>query len=249
MKQPSTSTAGVSREWHPPLQSPTDRDPWNVRALLESTATPFDIAEYGPRATIYTQGDPSDSVLHIDHGRVWLSVAARSGKEAIYGFLDAGAFLGEETLVGRSERRQSATAMVATRVITVAKADMMRMLRTQPGLMDRFVTHLLVRSARLEANLIDQLLYCSEQRLVQMLLLLANCDKRRLCRCALPGLPQEILAEMVGTTRSRVNAFMSKFKKLGFVEEEHGVLHVNPDRLYVVADGDLSLRRRTSAIQ
>ena len=114
---------------------------------------------------------------------------------------------------------------------------MIRLLRTQPGLLDRFVAHLLARNIRLETNLTDQLLYSSEQRLAHTLLVLADCDERRPRRCALPDLPQEIIAEMVGTTRSRVNAFMGKFKKLGFIEEDGGVLHVHPSRRHIVRDG------------
>lgn len=209
--------------------------------MLETTATPFTIADYGPRAAIFRQGDPCDSVMHIESGRVWLAVTARSGKEVICGLLDTGAFLGEEALTGCGERRQSATAMTVTHVLVVAKAHMIRLLHTQPGLLDRFLAHLLARNIRLEANLTDQLLYSSEQRLAHMLLVLADCDERRPRRCALPDLPQEIIAEMVGTTRSRVNFFMGKFKKLGFIEENGGVLHVNPDRLHVVDDGDRSI--------
>ena len=219
-----------------------DRRPWNVRALLESAATPFTIAHYGPRTAIFRQGDPCDSVMHIEGGRVWLAVTARSGKEAICGLLGTGAFLGEEALVGRRERRQSAIAMTATQVLVVATGHMVRLLRTQPGLMDRFIAHLLTRNARLEANLTDQIFHSSEQRLAHTLLVLAHCDERHPRRCALPDLPQQIIAEMVGTTRSRVNAFMGKFKKLGFIEAHSGVLHVNPAGLHVVPDG----RRRNS---
>ena len=220
------------------MQFQNDRHPWNVRALLESTATPFTIANYGPRATIFHQGDPCDSLMHIERGRVWLAVTARSGKEAIYGLLGTGAFLGEEALAGCGERRQSATAMTATQVLVIAKAHMIRLLRTQPGLLVRFVAHLVARNIRLEANLTEQLLYSSEQRLAHLLLVLANYDERRPRRCALPDLPQEIMAEMVGTTRSRVNAFMGKFKRLGFVEEHSERLYVNPARLRDVDDGD-----------
>jgi CRP/FNR family transcriptional regulator, cyclic AMP receptor protein len=215
-----------------------DRRTWSIRALLESTETPFAIAEYRPRAVIFLQGDRCDSVMHIESGRVWLAVTARSGKEAICGLLGTGAFLGEEALVGRGERPQSATAMTTTRVLVIAKSDMSRLLRTQPGLMDRFAAHLIARNTRLEANLTDQLLNSSEERLAHVLLALASCDQRRPHRCALPDLPQEIIAEMVGTTRSRVNIFMGKFRKLGFIEEISGVLHVNPGRLHVVHDGD-----------
>jgi CRP-like cAMP-binding protein len=185
--------------------------------------------------------------MAVERGRIWLAVTARSGKEAICGLLGTGAFLGEEALVGRGERRHSATAMTATQVLVVAKAHMIRLLRTQPELRDGFVAHLLARNTRLEANLTDQIFHSSEQRLAHTLLVLANCDGRRPRRCALPDLPQEIIAEMVGTTRARVNAFMGKFKKLGFIEENSGVLQVNPARLHVVHDGDRSMAIAASA--
>ena len=206
----------------------------DVRDLLESTATPFIVADYRPRTTIFRQGDPCDSVMHIQRGRVWLAVTAHSGMEAICGLLDAGSFMGEEALTGCGARRESATAMTATQVIVVAKTHVIRLLHTQPALLQRFLAHLLARNTRLEATLIEQLLYSSEQRLVRLLLVLANCDQRRPGRCALPDLPQEILAEMVGTTRPRVNAFLGKFRKAGFIHEDHGILHVDPARLHAV---------------
>jgi len=210
-----------------------DAPAWRLRALLASTATPFRIAGYDPRDTVFNQGDPCDSVMHIERGQVWLAVTARSGKEAICGLLGAGAFLGEEALATCDLRRQRATAMTATQVLVVAKADMLRLLRTQQGFRDRFVAHLLARNVRLEADLTEQLLYSSEQRLAHLLLVLANHDERRPHRCALPDLPQEIMAEMVGTTRARVSVFIGKFKKLGFVEDHRGVLFVNPAHLHL----------------
>jgi CRP-like cAMP-binding protein len=176
--------------------------------------------------------------MHIERGRVWLAVTARNGKEAICSLLGTGAFLGEEALVGGGERRQSAIAMTATQVLVVAKVHMIRLLPTQPGLLDRFIAHLLTRNIRLEADLTDQIFNSSEQRLAHTLLVLANWDERFPRRCALPDLPQELIAEMVGTTRSRVNAFLGKFKKRGFIEEHCGVLYINPARLHLVPDGD-----------
>ena len=205
-----------------------------VRALLEVTATPFAVVDYQPRAAIFRQGDSCDNVMHIERGRVWLSVLAPSGKQGICGLLETGAFLGEEALAGEVERRQSATAMTATRVLVVAKARMNGLLHTEPGLMDRFIGHLLARNTRLEANLADHIFHSTELRLAHVLLVLARCDARR-TRGPLPSLPQEIIAEMVGTTRPRVNAFMNKFKKLGFIEEHLGILHVNASRLHVAA--------------
>ena len=210
----------------------SDGHPRHVRALLESTATPFTVADYRRRAAIFRQGNPCDSVMYIERGRIWLAVTSSNGKEAICGLLDAGAFLGEEALTRCVERRHSATAMTATQVLVVAKADMNRLLRTQPGFQDQFLAHLVARNIRLETNLTEQLLYSGEQRLAHLLLVLADCDERRARRRgALPDISQEIMAEMVGTTRGRVNACLSKFRKLGFLEEQGGVLHVNPARL------------------
>ena len=190
----------------------------NVRALLKSTATPFAVADYGPRATIFLQGEPGDSVMLIETGRVWLAVTARNGKEGIVGVLEAGSFLGEEALRGQPLRRQTATALTAAGVLVVAKAQMLQLLHTHPAIADRFIAHMLARNTRLEADLADQLLLSSEQRLAR-------------CQCILPDVSQEIIAEMVGTTRSRVNAFMGKFKKLGFIEEDGGELRLNPSHL------------------
>jgi CRP/FNR family cyclic AMP-dependent transcriptional regulator len=217
------------------MQRRNDR-PMNVRTLLESLGTPFTIARYRPREALFLQGDACESVMHIEKGRVWLAVTTSSGQEAICGLLAAGAFLGEEALGGDAVRRQTAIALTETEVLAVAKAEMIRLLRTQRVIADRFLAHVLERNIRLETDLSDQLLYSSEQRLAHTLLVLAGCDERRPCRCVLPDVSQEIIAEMVGTTRSRVNRFMGKFKKLGFIDEAGGVVHVHPSLLHVVAD-------------
>ena len=173
------------------MQPQSDRPPLNVRALLESTGTPFSVAHYGPRAAIFLQGDPCDRVIYIEKGRVRLAVTACSGKEAICGLLGTGAFLGEEALGGHAGRRQTATGMTATEVLVVAKTQMIRLLRTQPAIADRFIAHLLARNVCLEAALTDQLLYSSERRLAHTLLVLAGCDERRPCRGALPDVSQD----------------------------------------------------------
>jgi CRP-like cAMP-binding protein len=175
--------------------------------------------------------------MHIENGRVLLAVTAPSGKEVICGLLGSGAFLGEEALGGRPVRRQTATALTPTEVLVVEKAKMVRLLHTEQAIADRFIAHVLARNLRLEADLTDQLLHSSEQRLARMLLLLAACDERHPSRCALPDVSQEAIAEMIGTTRSRVNAFMCQFKKSGFIEEEGGVLQVNPSLLAIAHDG------------
>jgi CRP/FNR family transcriptional regulator, cyclic AMP receptor protein len=217
------------------MQRQNDR-PLNVHALLESTGTRFTVARYPPRATLFLQGDACESVMYIQKGRVWLAVTAPAGKEVICGVLAAGGFLGDEALAGHAFRRQTATAMTATEVLVVPKAQMIQLLHSQPAIADRFIAHVLERKTRLEADLSDQLLYSTERRLAHTLLVLAGCDERRPCRCALPDVSQEIIAEMVGTTRSRVNLFLGKFKKLGFLEEAGGVFHVAPSLMHLVGD-------------
>ena len=219
------------------MQPPQDHRPFKLRLLLECARTPFTAATFGPRTSIFTQGDACDSVMHIEAGLVRLVVSAPSGKEAVCGLLGAGAFLGEDALGGQPFRRETATAMVATDVLVVAKALMIRLLRTEPAIADRFLAHVLQREARLEADLADQLLHSSEQRLARTLLVLAACGDRRGRRWALPDVSQELIAEMVGTTRSRVNVFMAKFRKLGFLEEDGDRLRVTPSLLRVVDDG------------
>ena len=221
------------------MQPQNDHRPLNVRALLESTGTSFLVADYGQRAVIFSQGDACDSVMHIEKGRVRLAVTTPSGKEAIVGLLGTGQFLGEEALGGRAVRRQTATAMTGTEVLVVGKAQMMRLLRMHQALADRLAAHMLARNTRLEADLTDQLVNSSEQRLARTLLMLAGYGEQRPRRGVLPDVSQQIIAEMVGTTRSRVNAFMGKFKKLGFIEEDGGELQVRPSLMHVVHDGPL----------
>lgn len=214
-----------------------DDRPWNMRALLESTGTPFAVAAYEPRAVIFFQGDASDGVMHIERGRVRLAVTTPGGKEAICGLLDTGGFLGEEALNGVRVRPHTATAMTPTEVLVVAGAQMNRLLRAERAIADRFIAHIIARNTRLEADLTDQILNSAEQRLARTLLVLADCDASHPSRPVLPEVSQEIIAEMVGTTRSRVNALMGKFKKLGSLEEDGGILRVNCSLLRGIHDG------------
>ena len=222
------------------MQPIPDHRPAMLRALLEATATPFTATHYALRASLFMQGDASDAVMYIEDGLVRLTVTAPNGKEAVCGLLGTGAFLGEEAVSGQRFRRETATAMTAADVLAVAKAEMIRLLRMQPGVADRFLGHILARETRLEADLADQLLHSTEQRLARRLMVLAGCGDRRGRRWALPDVSQEIIAEMVGTTRSRVNVFMGKFKKLGFIEEDAGVIQVTPALLHVLDDRDVS---------
>ena len=208
---------------------PSTKRTFDLRAALDAVATPFDVANYQPKEVIFLQGDPSDSVMYIEDGSVRLTVTASNGKEATLGLLGPGAFLGEEVLSGRVDRPDTATAMAKTTVLEVAKPEMIQRLGTPHPLSERFIAHILARNTRLEADLIDQLFNSCEKRVARTLMLLAGDGERDV----MPNVSQEVIAEMVGTTRSRVNLFMNKFKRLGFIEYEDG-LKINPSLMNVV---------------
>jgi CRP/FNR family transcriptional regulator, cyclic AMP receptor protein len=189
--------------------------------------------EYVAGATIFTQGEPASSVMYVVQGTVRLSVLSSAGKEAVIAVLDDHHFFGEGCLVGQPRRMATASALAACRIITVEKPEMVRQLHAQPAFADRFLTHMLTRNIRIEEDLIDQLFNSSEKRLARTLLLLARYGEPEVSHRTLPRLSQETLAEMVGTTRSRVNFFMNKFRKLGFIEYNGG-LKINNSLLSVV---------------
>jgi CRP/FNR family transcriptional regulator, cyclic AMP receptor protein len=200
---------------------------------LDWTGARTQRVEYGSAATIFAQGDPATSVLYVEKGTVRLSVVSHTGKEAVVAVLDDGHFFGEGCLVGQSQRMATATAMAPCTVLTVEKTEMVRQLHAQPVFADRFLRHMLTRNIRIEEDLIDQLFNSSEKRLARTLLLLARFGEPEASHRTLPKVSQEVLAEMVGTTRSRVNFFMNKFRKLGFIDYNGG-LKVNNSLLSVV---------------
>jgi len=171
--------------------------------------------------------------MYVQNGAIQLSVLSNTGKQAIVAVLGPGEFLGEGALAGHPIRLETATATVASTVLVIPKRQMIRLLHSQHAFSDRFIAHMLIRNARLEADLVDHLFNSSEKRLARTLLLLARYGKENQPQRVLPRISQETLAEMVGTTRSRVNFFMNKFKKLGFIEYE-GDLMINPSLLTVV---------------
>jgi CRP/FNR family cyclic AMP-dependent transcriptional regulator len=179
--------------------------------------------EYAPATVIFSQGDPATSVLFVEHGRVRLSVVSHTGKLAVIAVLDAGTFFGEGCLAGQPRRMAAATAMVPTTVRIVEKQEMKRQLQAQPAFSDRFLSHMLTRNIRIEEDLVDQLFNSSEKRLARALLLLARYGDAEAPELMLPMPSQELLAEMVGTTRSRVNFFMNKFRKHGFIDYNGGL--------------------------
>jgi len=199
------------------------KDRFDARAFLSARGLAKSVVDYRRLEVIFSQGDPADTVLYIQRGSVKLSVLSNSGKEAVVGMLDAGNFFGEGALAGQPVRLSTATAIVPSRIRLVPKQQMIRLLHQQPQMSDRFITHMLARNSRLEEDLVDQLFNASEKRLARTLLLLARYGKARGPVRVLPKISQEVLAEIVGTTRSRVNFFMNKFRKLGFIEYNGGL--------------------------
>ena len=189
--------------------------------------------EYKAGTAIFTQGDPATSVMYVLQGTVRLSVLSHAGKEAVIAVLDDNHFFGEGCLVGQPQRMATAAALADCTIVIVEKAAMARHLHAQPAFADRFLTHMLARNIRIEEDLIDQLFNSSEKRLARTLLLLARYGEPEVSHRNLPRVSQETLAEMVGTTRSRVNFFMNKFRKLGFIEYNGG-LKINNSLLSVV---------------
>jgi CRP/FNR family transcriptional regulator, cyclic AMP receptor protein len=207
--------------------------PITPATAIEWTGARTQRIDYGPDARIFAQGDPATSVMYIEKGAVRLSVLSHAGKEAVIAVLENGHFFGEGCLASQPRRMATATAMAPCTIIAVEKQDMVRQLHAQPVFADRFLTHMLTRNIRIEEDLIDQLFNSSEKRLARTLLLLARYGEPEASHRTLPRVSQETLAEMVGTTRSRVNFFMNKFRKLGFIEYNGG-LKINNSLLTVV---------------
>lgn len=206
---------------------------FNAQAFLDSAGIAKKAVEYGRGESIFTQGDPCEHVLYIQTGGVKLSVLSKTGREAVVAMLGPGDFFGEGCLAGQPIRMGSATAITPSLILLVPKDKMVRLLHKQHAMSDRFITHMLARNIRIEEDLIDQLFNSSEKRLARTLLLLARYGKQDKPSRAVPKISQETLAEMVGTTRSRVNFFLNKFKKLGFIEY-NGELKINSSLLSVV---------------
>src|SRR5208282_4089994 len=182
---------------------------------------------------VYVQGDAAVSVIYLQAGSVKLSVVSEGGKEAVVAILGPGNFFGEGCLAGQSVRMGTARAISASTALIIEKNEMFKVLHEQHGLSDRFISFMLARNIRIEEDLNDQLFNSSEKRLARTLLLLARYGKEDSPHAVLPAISQETLADMIGTTRSRVNFFMNKFRKLGFIKY-NGVLQINTSLLSVV---------------
>ena len=207
--------------------------PFNAQAFLDSAGVAKTVIKYARNDVVFAQGETSDDVLYIQSGGVKLSVISKTGKEAVVAMLGPGDFFGEGCLAGQPLRMGSATAITPSAILRIGKDKMFRLLRKQHAMSDRFLSHMLTRNIRIEEDLIDQLFNSAEKRLARTLLLLARYGKEDEPSKLVPKISQETLAEMIGTTRSRVNFFMNKFRKLGFIEYNGG-LKINTALLSVV---------------
>jgi CRP/FNR family transcriptional regulator, cyclic AMP receptor protein len=209
------------------------KKPFDAQNFLESAGLSRKVAEFAKKETIFSQGDLCKDVLYIQKGGVRLSVVNEAGKEAVVAVLGPGDFFGEGCLAGQPIRIGTATAITPTSLLVIEKKEMIRVLHHEHEFSDRFITYMLSRNIRIEEDLVDQLFNSSEKRLARTLLLLARYGTEDKPQRVLPKISQETLAEMVGTTRSRVNFFMNKFRKLGFIKYNGG-LQINTSLLSVV---------------
>jgi len=216
-----------------PMTATKKRRLFDPRTFLSTVNGGRKIVTFPKKRRIFAQGASSDSVFYIQRGKVKLTVLAKSGREATIGILNEGDFFGEGCLAAQSLRMCTATAMTDCTVMRIDKESMMEVIHRERAFSDMFVAYLLTRNIRYEEDLVDQLFNSSEKRLARILLLLAHFGKDGKPEVAIPKISQETLAEMVGTTRSRVNFFMNRFRKLGFVRYNGG-LEVHPSLLNVV---------------
>ena len=213
--------------------------PFNPRAFLSTIGTGREMMAFEKRSTVFAQGDSTDGLFFIQTGKIQLSVVSEGGKEATLGILGEGDFFGEGGLAGQTLRMSSATAMTESVLLHVEKKAMMSALSLEPNLSALFLKYLLKRNIRYQDDLVDQLFNSSEKRLARVLLLMAQFGKEGVSEMSVPRLSQETLAEMVGTTRSRVSFFMNRFRKLGFINYDVGDnLCVHSSLLNVVLHDD-----------
>jgi CRP-like cAMP-binding protein len=219
----------------PPRKSAGARlpPPFDLRWLVDAGLGTPAIRKYAKSSVIFAQGDRADDVLYVQHGRVKLSVLSRTGKEAVVAILSRGDFFGEGCLADQPRRIATASAMTASSILLIERERMQALLHSEPAFAELFLTHMLTRNIRVEEDLVDLLFNSSERRLARNLLLLARYGKQDQ-PLLIPAISQETLAEMIGTTRSRVNFFMNKFRDLGFIDYSGGDIKVHNSLLTVV---------------
>jgi CRP/FNR family transcriptional regulator, cyclic AMP receptor protein len=199
-------------------QKQKEEPPFDPTVFLAIAGKGRTLADHPKSHKVFLQGDPADAIFYIQKGKIKLTVVSKQGKEAVVALLGPGDFFGEGCLAGQSLRMASATAMSECSLMRLEKAGVIRLLHDQPAFSERLLHHLLSRNIRIEEDLVDQLFNSSEKRLARVLLLLANFGKEGKPEPVIPKISQETLAEIVGTTRSRVSFFMNRFRKLGFIQ-------------------------------
>ena len=207
--------------------------PFDVKVFLTKTNGEKMVLSYQINDRLFVQGDPADAIFYIQKGKVKLTVVSKHGKEAVVALLGDGDFLGEGCLAGQPLRMATAVAITTCSIMRLEKAGVVRLLHDEPSFSEMFVAHLLSRNIKIEEDLVDQLFNSSEKRLARVLLLLANFGKEGRPEEVIPKMSQETLAEIIGTTRSRVSFFMNRFRKLGFIEY-NGSLKINSSLLNVI---------------
>jgi CRP/FNR family cyclic AMP-dependent transcriptional regulator len=207
--------------------------PFKERHFLAKVEGARTTKKYPPKKVIFGRGEPSDSLFYIEKGTVKLGVVSQRGKEAVVAILGPGDFLGEGCLANQPFRMANATTLSECRIVRISKEDAIKALRNDPAFSESLLTYMLTRNARIQEDLMDHLFNSSEKRLARLLLLLANYGRQDKPEPMIAKISQETLAEMVGTTRSRVSFFMNRFRKLGFIEYNGGV-HVNRSLLNIV---------------
>ena len=216
-----------------PISQPRRSLPFDVESFLRTLRSRTKVIEFSKKANIFVQRQPAGAVFYVQKGRVKLTVISEQGKAAIIGVLNDGNFFGEGCMAGQTIRMGTATAITPTTLLVIEKDELLRVLHTEHDLSDHFISYMLAHNIRVEEDLMDQLFNSSEKRLARTLLLLARYGKQDQPDRILPKVSQETLAEIIGTTRSRVNFFMNKFRKLGFIEY-NGKIKVNKSLLSVV---------------
>jgi len=218
------------------------KHPFDPKVFLSKVNGGRAISDYRKDQIVYRQGDPADSVFYIQSGRIKATVVSELGKEAVIALLGSDDFFGEGCLAGQPLRLATVSAMTHCVIVRIAKADITRVIHNEPAFAELFISHLLARNSRVEEDLVDQLFNSSEKRLARVLLLLANFGKEGRPEPILATISQETLAEMIGTTRSRVSFFMNKFRELGLIDY-NGHIEVHSSLLNVVLHDQPQIRR------
>ena len=217
---------------------------FDTKSFLAKAGAGRSVGMYSQDRIVFTQGDPADSVFYIQKGKVKVTVISEHGKEAVVALLGSDEFCGEGCLAGQPRRMSTATAMTECEIMRLEKGAIVRILHDEPAFSEMFVSHLLARTIRVEADLVDQLFNSSEKRLARALLILANFGKEGRPEPIIAKVSQETLAEMIGTTRSRVSHFMNKFRELGFIDY-NGSIEVHSSLLSVVLHDQPQIKKRT----